>query len=285
MNKQDFTYQDKLNELRLDITHPKSKGKVFVCLEGESDVKLFRKFFNLEQCKVESIPGGKFKLEECVICLISFHNLIIGIRDADFLHLENKTSIHPNIFFTDFHDMEMVMVSVEEVFSSILFEFTNLRQDEHQLIREHILKSISFIGYLKWLNEIEKLEINFDGIDFDKLIDIQSFEIDKNKLINMALNQSPNAKERDISILLTKINSLINVSHNLYQLCNGHDFMKILSIYINRKASRKIKYENLESQFRTAYTFHHYRNNSKLWQDTTDWATKNNCNLYINDYI
>ena len=93
------TYQDKLNELRLDITHPKSKGKVFVCLEGESDVKLFRKFFNLEKCKVERIPGGKFKLEECVTSLIAVYRLIFGIRDADFLHLENKTSIHPNIFF------------------------------------------------------------------------------------------------------------------------------------------------------------------------------------------
>ena len=72
------TYQDKLNELRLDIIHPKSKGKVFVCVEGESDVRLFRKFFNLDHCKVECIPGGKFKLEECVIELVKVYQLIIG---------------------------------------------------------------------------------------------------------------------------------------------------------------------------------------------------------------
>jgi hypothetical protein len=275
----DVTYQDKLNELRLDITHPKSRGKVFVCLEGESDVKLFRKFFNLEQCKVERIPGGKFKLEECVTRLVAVYRLILGIRDADFLHLENKTSIHPNIFLTDCHDMEMKMISVEEVFSSILFEFTNIKQEEHGSVRDNILKAISFIGYFKLLNEIEKLEINFDGIDFDKLIDIQTFEIDKNKLIDTALRQSPNAKERDTSILLAKINSLINVSHDLYQLCNGHDFMKVLSNYINRTTTRKIKYENLESQFRTTYTLQHYQS-TNLYKNTLNWATENNCKLY-----
>ena len=275
----DVTYQDKLNELRLDITHPKSRGKVFVCLEGESDVKLFRKFFNLEKCKVERIPGGKFKLEECVTSLIAVYRLIFGIRDADFLHLENKTSIHPNIFLTDCHDMEMNMISVEEVFSSILFEFTNLKQEEHGAVRDNILKAISFIGYFKLLNEIEKLEINFEGIDFDKLIDIQTFEIDKNTLIDTALNQSPNTKERNTSILLGKINSIISVSHNLYQLCNGHDFMKVLSIYINRKVSRKIKYENLESQFRTTYTLQHYQS-TNLYKNTLNWATEQSCNLY-----
>ena len=48
MKKQDITYQDKLNELRLDISHPHSKGQTFVLVEGESDIRLFRKFFNLE---------------------------------------------------------------------------------------------------------------------------------------------------------------------------------------------------------------------------------------------
>jgi hypothetical protein len=40
----DVTYQDKLNELRLDITHPKSRGKVFVCLEGKVMLSSFESF-------------------------------------------------------------------------------------------------------------------------------------------------------------------------------------------------------------------------------------------------
>ena len=49
MNKADITYQDKLNELRLDISHPNSSGINFVFVEGDTDIRLFRKLgFNEE---------------------------------------------------------------------------------------------------------------------------------------------------------------------------------------------------------------------------------------------
>jgi len=47
MRKKDITFQEKFNELRLDISHPNSKGKTFVLVEGDSDIRLFRKFFLL----------------------------------------------------------------------------------------------------------------------------------------------------------------------------------------------------------------------------------------------
>ena len=114
MKKQDITYQDKLNELKLDISHPNNSGIAFVLVEGESDIRLFRKFFNLENCKVENIPGGKFKLEECVRELMNNYPLLIGLRDADFLHLEGTAYSEPNMFLTDLHDMEMIVVSEDD---------------------------------------------------------------------------------------------------------------------------------------------------------------------------
>ena len=53
MKKQDITYQDKFNELRLDMSHPNSKGQAFVLVEGDSDIRLFRKLFDTNHCKVE----------------------------------------------------------------------------------------------------------------------------------------------------------------------------------------------------------------------------------------
>jgi len=34
MRKQDITYQDKLNELKLDLSHPNNSGIAFVLVEG-----------------------------------------------------------------------------------------------------------------------------------------------------------------------------------------------------------------------------------------------------------
>ena len=41
MKKQDITYEYKLTELRLAISHPNNKRMVFVLLEGKTDIKLF----------------------------------------------------------------------------------------------------------------------------------------------------------------------------------------------------------------------------------------------------
>ena len=67
MKKADISYQEKLNELRLDISHPNSNGISFILLEGDTHIRLFRKLFNLNNCKVENIPGGNKKLETFIL--------------------------------------------------------------------------------------------------------------------------------------------------------------------------------------------------------------------------
>ncbi len=250
MKKQDITYQDKLNELRLDISHPNNKGITFVFLEGESDIRLFRKIFNPANCKVETIPGGKSKLEECVGKFINDYPLIIGIRDADFIHLENQTYAKSIIFFTDLHDMEMMLISEDELFSALMFEYTSLTKDKHSEVRNNILISIHQIGLLKWLNDIEDLKYKFD-VGFQDLISFANLEIDFNQYFLRMLSKSPKAKITDISIVSQKIQKLKETTPDPFQLCNGHDFMKALSQYIRETSQAKtIDNEIISSSFR-----------------------------------
>ena len=279
MKKQDITYQDKLNELRLDVSHPNNKGIAFVLLEGESDIRLFRKLFNLDNCKVEAIPGGKFKLEDCVDELANIYPLIFGIRDADFIRL----GIHPyskaNMFLTDFHDMEMLLISEDEVFSSIIFEYTSLTKDRHSEVRTSIMISIELIGYLRWLNEIEKLEYDFN-CGFQDLISFSNLEIDFSQYFARILSKSPNAKLTDITIVVKKIKLLKETNPNYFQLTNGHDFIKALSRYVKDSGSgRGISEENVNSSLRMAFTFEHYKL-THLFSDTKSWSEMKSCNLY-----
>ena len=137
MKKQDITYQDKLNELRLDISHTNSIGLPFILVEGETDIRLFRKFFNLSNCKVENIPGGKSKVEDGVAEILNIYELVIGIRDADFIHLSNVPYTNPNIFLTDYHDSEIGQIFEDEVFRTIVFEFTNISRENHSTLHRH----------------------------------------------------------------------------------------------------------------------------------------------------
>jgi len=280
MKKQDITYQDKLNELRLDISHPNNRGIAFVLLEGESDIRLFRKLFNLDDCKVENIPGGKFKLEVCVEELSKVYPLIIGIRDADFIHLGNQPYSKANMFLTDFHDMEMMLISMDDVFSSLIFEYTPLAKAKHNEIRKKIMKSIDKIGYFKWLNENENLEYKFDA-GFQDLISFTKLEIDFIQYFARILSKSPNAKLTDISVALGKIQSQEETYPNYLQLTNGHDFMKALSKFVIITGDgRIIGDENISSSLRMAFTFEHYKR-TKLYTETKAWAVEKSCSLYI----
>lgn len=279
MKRQDITYQDKLNELRLDILHPNNKGIVFVLLEGESDIRFFRKLFDLSNCKVETIPGGKFKLEECVEKLVIIYPLIIGIRDADFIHMGATIYNKTNVFLTDYHDMEMILISEDEIFSSILFEYTDLPKDKHSETRNNIMFSIEQISFLKWLNEKENLEYKFDA-GFQDLISFVNLKIDFAQYFTRVLSQSPNAKITDTTIIQDKIRILKETTPDPLQLCNGHDFMKALSQFIKQVGNGDIvKYEHIASSCRMIFVFNHYRR-TKLYLNTKKWADNNKCIIY-----
>ena len=280
MKKQDITYQDKLNELRLDISHPNNRGIAFVLLEGESDIRLFRKLFDLDSCKVETIPGGKFKLEDCVSELANIYSLIIGIRDADFIHLGIQPYSKANMFLTDFHDMEMFLISEDEVFSALFFEYTSLAKAIHSKVRSNIMISIELIGYLKWLNEIENLEYNFD-FGFQDLISFANLEIDFIQYFKRILSKSPNAKLTDSAIVLQKIKFLKETNPNSFQLTNGHDFMKALSQYVKDSGSgRVIGEDSISSSLRMAFTFEHFKL-THLFSDIKSWSEMKSCILYV----
>lgn len=278
MRKQDITYQDKLNELKLDISHPNNSGIAFVLVEGESDIRLFRKFFNLNNCKVENIPGGKYKLEECVKELINKHPLLVGLRDADFKHIDGPAYAEPNMFLTDFHDMEMILISEDEVFSALIFEHTTISKDKHIEVRNDIMTAIKQVGYLRLLNEKENIEFNFET-SFKDLISFSKLEIDFPKYFMRILSKSPNAKITDIGIVEEKIKALDAFGFDNLQLTNGHDFIKALTQFLKESSGTSIGDENISGSLRMSYTKDHFKK-TKLFSDTKDWAKKMKCIIF-----
>lgn len=278
MRKEDITPESKIAELRLDIAHPKSKGKVFVLLEGESDVKLYRKLFNNDICKIETIPGGKISLEKGLEVLNDIYQLIIGIRDADFLHLEGKKSQFPNLFLTDYHDYEIMMASESQCHCSIFVEHTAINANEHNTTFERLLNSIRFLGYFRWYNEIENLEFNFKGLEINQLFNKTTFTIDENTLIKKVVERSPNAKNKDLEQVFDAVQQLYDTKHDLSQVCNGHDFMKVMAHFCS-SSHKGINEKEMATYFRIAYTQEMFQK-TKLFKDTADWANQHNCMIY-----
>lgn len=280
MQKKDITYQEKYNELRLDISHPNNRKQTFVLVEGDSDIRLFRKFFNLDNCNVECIPGGKFKLEECVGELSQKHALIMGIRDADFCHLAEEKYSKKNMFLTDYHDIEITMLAQEDILSAFLFEYLpDLKKAEHAILLQHLMNTISIIGYLKWLSEEEKMEFSFE-VGFDDLMKFEKQTIDVEKYIQRVVGKSANAKIKDFSTIVEKIEKLSAKQINLFHLTNGHDLLKTFARYFREKAARKgLSAEILESTLRISFNLENYKK-TELFKQTASWAESQNVKMY-----
>ncbi|MEY4904091.1 MAG: hypothetical protein RLZZ292_1906 [Bacteroidota bacterium] len=280
MQQSDYTYTNKMDELRLDISHPNNHGKVFILLEGDSDIRLYRKLCNEYTTRIEVIPGGKLKLEQGLAELSLVYPQLLGIRDADFLHLEAINSTQSNLFLTDYHDMEMLIASCDKTFSAVIYEFCDDLGQTHSHLKQQFLKAIAFIGYCRWYNEIKNVELNFKGVHFGDLFNVQTFKIDETAYLSKLLTQSPRARYNDIATILNAVKALEDTSHDLLQLCNGHDFMKVLALYITSKPqNRGITDNQVSTHFRIAYHLESFKA-TNLYTATSSWATEKGYQLY-----
>ena len=270
MRQKDITYQEKLNELRLDTAHPNSKGSVFVLVEGESDIRLFRKFLNLDNSKVEQIPGGNIKLEECVETLVITYPLILGIRDSDFTRIENSMNSSEDIISTQHHDIEMDMLSNNSILSALVFEFSSLKENQHQILRDNLIESISCLSCLKWLNSRQNLKMNFD-CGFHDLVSLADYKIDLEEYIKRVISKSKNAKKVDINYLIDETIDLKNTNPDLYQITNGHDLMNIMAKHIREiEGVNGISGKTLESAMRVSYSKTDFLT-SHLYLEINNW--------------
>ena len=220
--------------------------------------------------------NGKGGVEKALNDLANEWQLLVGICDADFLHLENKPSPLPNLFLTDAHDLELLMASNDTSFIKFLNEYKpNLGID----IRLKLLESISFLGYLRWYNEINAIGLSFESIDFRKLYNTQTMQLDIQALMLDIIQKSPYAIEKNADILVDDSNNLRNTRHNLLQVCNGHDFMKIIALFVSYFVKKAISDTTATKEFRLVYTITDYKQ-TNLYKNTQEWAANNHCILY-----
>lgn len=188
-----ITSTTKLNEIKMLIDRRQFKNKVFVIVEGKTDIKLFRKLFNTNYVQIESVDG-KDNVKQIIKSLIEkYTDRILGISDADFDHLLNIQH-DQEIYLTDTHDIE-TMIMGELGLDSIISEYA--KDDYHDSLKQSLLtKSINVaydVGLFKLLNRVNNLFLSFKEVDLSDFIAVNKFQVefDRNGYIEAILDNSP----------------------------------------------------------------------------------------------
>lgn len=274
--KQYLNETDKINAIRLQLRHPSGSEKVWILTEGESDQKLFSGLIDSKNARVEWVHGGLASLCKAVETLSKETKQVIGIRDADFLHLENKSESIPSLYLTDYHDAEMMMIASDKTMASLIAEYLDVDKYQPKTLREEILQSIAFLGYVRWYNHQQEVRLNFDGLALSKFIDANTLSVQ----VEVCLHEiHVRSSGKRITIKVDVIRSLQAGEVDLLQLCNGHDFGKVLALFVTKRSTQGISEREVGKALRLSYTKEEFQKTT-LFKSLKAWENRSNYALF-----
>jgi len=269
----------KLVAIRLILKHPSNKEKVLVLLEGETDIRLFKKLFDLNCVEVESLNGNKKVIQALQKLQEEGYRQVIGVKDADFDHLEETQRIE-NLFITDYHDMEVSMIE-SKALESLIFEYAHTQSDRLAFLKQEVYNIAINIGYLRWFNHKQgNNTLLFEGLNFGSFIQQGSTGVDFNQesFLKTLLEHSRN---KNANLLLTPqslqetIEDLQRLSMDKLQISCGHDVTKLIAKYLLKNFNGN----EIEKALRVAYSMEYFKN-SQLYHSLWQWSQNNNKKLF-----
>jgi len=263
----------------------------FILVEGDSDIRVYRRFVNQQECLLILAHNKDNAIGALAILEEDNFTGILSIVDSDCWNLETAYPSSPNLFLTDTHDLETMILATSEVQEKIFSEFGSdnriktLRKSPIDMILEAVLP----IGYLRWFSSPSQDNLR---VEFKKLMDFGKLEdfIDKNTLITNLNTLIPKAlecsanKELKEETVKKKIKSSLKAGHDPWQLCSGHDLLFVLTfglcfVFGNKKA-KTLSPEHVEGMIRMSYEYAYFCK-TRLYQSIKNWETTHSSFLVL----
>jgi hypothetical protein len=267
-------------------------------VEGTNDRIVYSKFTPRDKVRLNVQFGFKAILDTLENLKQRGFERAIGIIDSDFRHIENDLPQYENVFVTDNHDLEMLAINSNAF--DVVLDHRGSKQKINaiengkgiNILREILLDLAKPIGYLKFANRLNKLNLKFKADDqngkplkISQFISIDKLEfLGEDKMVEVVLNFC-HTKTKGICDRTTALkfySETIKTEYDLLQLCNGHDEITILSIALKKKWG-SIKTtdgtpEDLEKDIILAYDSRCFEK-TRLYASIKAWERKNNVEI------
>lgn len=234
----------------------------FLIVEGEDDKKLFQQLIGAVACRVQIAHGKPNLLAALDILDSDGFPGVLAIADADCCRLDCMAPQSPNLLWTDTHDLETLLI-LSPAFERLLIELGDdaklqaWRADHGQDLRGVLLAAGAPIGYLRWLSAGEDLGWLFDDLPVEQVLIRGTLTVDWAALLAVLQGRS-----RQGSLVAEEIWARIEILERLtpdpWQICCGHDLVRILSHALCRllgsNKESDVTPARLEMALRLAYT-------------------------------
>ena len=282
----DMASPDRLLSSILFIRPPKDNNAILI-VEGNTDIKFYNSFVNDEKYVIlsdvfdnfDGIRGGK---KDKVIETIKMANKdgikgIIGIVDADFDNLLDGIHIVDNLYRTDTHDLESMLLKSKKPLKKILKKYhkaNHLITDTHVSETQTILLETSkYIGCALWCSNECQWMIDFENFPINICID-DKCNLDFEKTYDL-LKRKSSEDTLSLETIESKVSRKVSENNDLWQICRGKEMLRVLAMYIKHNIkSGNYGYDNLRDDFILAFNEEDFKE-TILYMSMKEWEQQN----------
>lgn len=258
--------------IRQAMMSPSGLRVVWVVVEAEEDVAVYEKFMQPDSTVVKTSEGETGRKSYANVELI-VHEIkqevpvahIMGIRDADYTRYKDGYEAPANIFLTDRRDLEMMLLEAESV-QQALRSWT-------PAFDEAFAKCIPVcrhFGYLRVYNEVTDMSVKFhDNLRPNKYWNYQQ------QAVKPTWEQDSTIKFVELSegkCAVAGVKSFITThkleDENLYDICRGHDMLKLLSLTLVDMQTYSV--EAIMAKITEAYSIDDFKE-TRLYSNVYTW--------------
>ena len=260
---------------------------VAVLVESNDNKKLFGKILH-QSCHFYAANGWEHLIEALEIVNSQRKDItVIGIIDADFRRISGEIPVQENLFMTDYHDTEIMIVCSDAWENiNVLIDKEKIQVFEKQQdksLRDFLLDLIRSISVLRWLNYKDNLgltfkvklkDTSFKYIDYESFID-RNYKISIDDLLKAVENKSQKQGFfKNYPEIKQNFEDLCKTDFDLKEITNGHDFMNVLVMILKIIAKNTpIEVAEIETNFIFGYHLTDFQK-TNLHKSLAEWETQ-----------
>lgn len=251
-------------------------------VEGNLDLKIYPSFFKKDQVHVQPSFGYEKLLDAITILNREKIDSVLGIIDKDFREITNEKIEIDNVFLTDFHDLETMILGspVLDLFKDVYIQKEDKVKEtlNGYSIKEYIFYVARVIASFRYLNYIEKdnFGLRFNDLNYKKMINSP-----ENRIYELIFDHSRNENDKfemsNYDEIIEEYEKIKVKDFDILQFVNGHDLMHLLLHTTNlvlRKENSDEKFnsvKDLERVLELAYISSHFFYETDMFKEIKNY--------------